>query len=274
MREIFFVFSDESGEYQKYPTSKYLKSHPYYIRSAYIIKAIEWSTLRGKMIRLRTEFNVERFEELKWNEPWRWRNQRKISQDRYRELVEYFRQSLKSLSELSYCKVIYTVTNNGQFHNRDEKDIQKWHIQEIMQRVQMEIQTQAGLAVIFLDPPSDWKKLKLFQEIYREIFLNDQFINDFKNLKDALNFEPSHHSVGIQLADYLSGCFRGFLLDYPESTSMFKDFIYPLIRKGKYEDPLGYGIREVPRHDGVRKEIERKLQKVGLFNAISRKELL
>lgn len=265
MSEVFFVFSDESGNYKQNPTEKFLRAHPYYIRSAYIIKATEWPILREKIIQLRSIYYLRNYEELKWNDPWRWYKEGKILENRYRELIKYFKESLKLLTELSFCKIIYTVTDNIQFGSLQEKNIKRWHIQEIMQRIQMEIQNNPGnLAVIFLDPPSTHRELKLFQEIYREIFLNDRLIENFKNLKDAINFEPSHHSIGIQIADYIAGCFRGFLLGYSESVNMFKNIVYPLIRKNA-GNSLGYGIREVPKDDRIRGEIKRKLQEVGLI---------
>jgi len=145
----------------------------------------------------------------------------------------------------------------------EEKHIKKWHIQEIMQRVQMEIQSDSGnLGILFLDPPSSSKELKEFQEIYREIFLNDQFIEEYANLKDAINFEPSHHSIGIQLADYLAGCFKGFLCGYQKSSRIFEEIVYPLLRKDTQDNPVGYGIREVPKDENLRKQIEQKLERL------------
>ena len=103
------------------------------------------------------------------------------------------------------------------------------------------------------------KETKLFQEIYKDIFLNDYFIKEYKNLKDTLNFEPSHHSVGIQLADYLAGCFNGFMKGFDRSTEIFKNIIYPLVRKNPNEDTLGWGIIEIPTNNKIRKNLRKKL---------------
>lgn len=281
MSTIYFVFSDESGNYKKNSSERFLRRNPYYIRSAYIIYAHEWKKLRNnfqkinenknKLIEevkaLKEKYSLEgEKNEIKWSHIWQL--DRKIKNQKEKKvidnLIEFVEESLRILHELSYCKIIYTVTFNNSV-NRDEKDIKKWHIQDMMQRVQMEIQDDFNnLGVLFLDPPSSNRELKEFQEIYKDIFLRDSFIKEYKNLKDTINFEPSHHSVGIQLADYVAGCFNGFLRGFKTSTNLFKKLIYPLLRKDDKNNPLGYGIIEVPKDDEIRQELLKKLEKVEL----------
>ena len=259
MSEIYFVFSDESGDYKKHPGKKFLRANPYYIRAAYITKAKEWHKMRSEMIRLKKRYNLPLYDELKWSDIWeKYKQGENIS-----NLIKFIRESMQILHSLSYCKIIYTVTFNKNIQTIEEKDIKKWHIQDIMQRIQMEIQTDnENLAILFFDPPDDGRDLKYFQTVYREIFLNDRFIENYGNLKDTINFEPSHHSVGIQLADYLAGCFRGFLCGYPESFEIFKEIVYPLIRRGQDGEITGYGIIEIPKDDNIRRRIKDKLTEV------------
>jgi len=46
----------------------------------------------------------------------------------------------------------------------------------------MEVQEldKDSLATIFIDPLSSYKELKLFQEIYKDIFFNDNFIKNYE----------------------------------------------------------------------------------------------
>jgi len=262
MSEVYFVFSDESGNYKRNPGRRFLKKNPYYIRSACIIRADEWLRLRKKVLDVRENFPFDKYEEIKWSDTWVKYNQGEIDKKEYNNRIAFIEEILKILSTLSYCNIVYTVTFNLEIAcDIEEKYIKKWHIQEIMQRVQMEIQSDSGsLGILFLDPPSSSKELKEFQEIYREIFLNDQFIEEYANLKDAINFEPSHHSVGIQLADYLAGCFKGFLCGYRKSSRIFEEIVYPLLRRDTQGNPVGYGIREVPKDENLRQQIEQKLE--------------
>jgi len=264
--EIFFVFSDESGNYKPKPGRKFLRSHPYYIRSAYIIKAIEWITLRTKIAKIKRNYEVEKLGELKWSKIWQLYKKREISKKKFKNFLNFIEQALSTLSNLSFCKVIYTVTLNNAKNRIAERKIKTWHIQNVMQRVQMEIQKKRNnLAVIFIDPPSSEKERKLFQEIYKEIFLNDRFIKEYKNLKDTINFEPSHYSVGIQLADYLAGCFRGFLCDYKESKEFFLNIVSPLLRREEKKGTLlGFGIISIPDNGGLKEELENKFLNVGI----------
>ncbi|MBW9221498.1 DUF3800 domain-containing protein [Methanothermococcus sp. SCGC AD-155-C09] len=262
MSKIFFVFSDESGNYKQNPGRKFLKSNPYYIRSAFIIEALEWKSLRKKFLDLKWQYYLNKHDEIKWSDIWSEYKKYKngmVQEEEYLNKIEFIKRSLKFLNKLSYCKIIFTITDNNKIHTKKEIEIKKWHIQNMMQRIQMEVQKQNdNLAIVFIDPLSN-KETKLFQDIYKEIFLNDRFIDDYKNLKDTLNFEPSHHSVGIQLADYLAGCFNGFMKNFPTSTEIFKNIVYPMVRKDLNNDYLGRGIIGIPNNKEVREKLREKL---------------
>ena len=180
MSGVYFVFSDESGNYKRKPGRRFLQKNPYYIRSAYIIKADGWLSLRKKVLNVRKNFPLNKYEEIKWSDTWVKYNKGEITEEEYNQRIDFIEEALKILPTLTYCKVIYTVTFNREIIcDKKEIHIKKWHIQEIMQRVQMEIRRDSGnLGILFLDPPSSSKELKEFQEIYREIFLNDLFIEE------------------------------------------------------------------------------------------------
>ncbi|MBA7700662.1 hypothetical protein ES703_109385 [subsurface metagenome] len=99
----------------------------------------------------------------------------------------------------------------------------------------------------------------MLREVYHDIFVEGDFINKYMHIKDSLNLELSHHSAGIQLADFISGCFTGFLRGWSFSTESCKELILPHLRKNDDGEVLGYGIREVPRDEEIRAAIDDKL---------------
>lgn len=98
----------------------------------------------------------------------------------------------------------------------------------------------------------------MFREIYNDLFENVDFIENCSFIKDSLNIEHSHQSVGIQIADYISGALRTVLKsdmsDYSLGIKMFNEHIKPYLRKYK-GNIFGAGIREVPRSNSTRKWI-------------------
>jgi hypothetical protein len=104
---------------------------------------------------------------------------------------------------------------------------------------------------LFFDPVGNDKN-EMFRQIYYELFENGDYIEKYKFIKDSLNIENSHHSVGIQIADYISGAFSSILKasidnDYSRGVKMFYESVYPNLRRGWDGAIQGYGIREVPR---------------------------
>lgn len=43
---VWFVFSDEAGDYRKSPSARFLRAHPYFIRAGVMIKGDNWPLLR------------------------------------------------------------------------------------------------------------------------------------------------------------------------------------------------------------------------------------
>ena len=138
-----------------------------------------------------------------------------------------------------------------------ETELLKMHLRALMQRVQMELQEDdSNLAVLFLDPVNDNIDSRL-REAYSSIYMEDSYIRDFSCIKDSLNVEKSHQSVGIQIADYIAGSFNALIkksifphVDYGRGIRMFMNHIYPYLRRSVGGDELfGYGIVVVPRRD-------------------------
>ena len=273
---IYFAFSDESGAYKKEKGKKFLKKHPYFIRATYIIKGTEWKLLSQTYRNLKEKYRIPLNKELKWSYIWSLRsyqkNNKSIPTDKpfyflkdidYHELINFVEETLYLLNHhLSYAKIIITVTFNNSDLNFSDVEIYKMHLQDLMQRIEMELQSsEENLAVLFLDPISE-EKDKLLREAYHSLYMEDDFIKRYSHIKDSLNFENSHQSVGIQLADYIAGCFSGFLKDFERSIKLFCETVAPLLRiNPRNRDPFGYGIVEVPKNRSIRNILQKKYER-------------
>lgn len=268
----YFIFSDEYGEYNEEKSPKILKAHPYYIRAALIISSEEWKAINNKMRILKEGIlapyiNIKRHE-IKWSYMWNKRCYEEknelipenkpyhfLNNIKYDDLFIFIDQVLEVLSGLKYCKVILTITVNKECSIK-LYELHRWHIEAIMQRVEMELEPD-NLGIVFIDPVST-EKNKLLRNIYHDLYINNFFI-EHKCIKDSLNIEHSHHSVCIQIVDYIAGCFGGFMKGFQQSTALFNKRIRPFLRCSKENNILGYGISEVPRNNYIREIIAKKL---------------
>ena len=220
----YFGFSDESGDYLKDITAKQLKTHLYYIRATLIMNSAEWKKLNSLFKQLKKDFELPANKEFKWCYLWRLKTKQVgeleikekepykfLESYSYEKLESFVESCLNLINELDYKKIILTYTDNSLINKHEVKHILKFHIQEIMQRIEMDLQNDYNnLAVLFIDPVSEAKN-SFFREIYNELFIEGDFIKDYKHIKDSINIEFSHHSVGIQLADFISGTYSSVL---------------------------------------------------------------
>ncbi|MBN4084949.1 DUF3800 domain-containing protein [Flavobacteriaceae bacterium AH-315-B10] len=277
--DTFFCFSDECGDYKRSMTQKQVWKHPFYIRSTLIIKASDWRKLNTNFRELKDKFSMPHFLELKWADLWSLRHFQKnnkpiperhrlygFREHEYKLLIDFVEQSLLILNDLEVKSIIITYTKNVVGQNTGEKAMLSMHLQEHMQRIEMELQNvDENLGVLFFDPVSKSQN-EYFREIYYELFENGDYINEYSHIKDSLNIENSHHSVGIQIADYVSGSFSALVKsntqgNYDRGVKMFFDSVFPNLRRGWQSQIQGYGIREVPSNRELRKWMIEHLKK-------------
>ena len=273
----YFGFSDECGDYIQGISERQLRTHPYYIRSTFIINSLEWKKLNNLFKQLKLAYRLPAHQEIKWSYLWqigKIQREKKVIPDNepykflesydYQELLQFVDDGLNLINQLDYKKIILTYTNNSFTNRHSAKYILKFHLQEMMQRIEMDLQHDSNnLAVIFIDPVNE-EKNKYFREIYFELFANGDIVNEYNHIKDSINLEFSHHSVGIQIADFICGAFSSILKcgnneNYKRGTDMFFKSVYPNIRtfKGRMH---GYGIREVPQESTLREQLIRKIE--------------
>lgn len=269
----YFLFSDEAGQYRRNPTGTFCNRYPFYVRSAVLIDVDSWITLKDDFFALKQQSGLPINKEIKWSYLWsltkHYNNREAIPSDADYHFLEGFsldtlygfvRDSCSLLEGCSYCKIVLTVTANRTENSWYNKTIYKWHLQELMQRVEMEIESKDdNLAIMFFDS-TDLEVEKLLREAYSSIYTSGDYIKNYSHIKDSISFEQSHHSFGIQIADYAAGIFNGFLHNFKFGTSLFTEHLYNLLRRDvKTGEIMGYGIREVPSDAGFRTLLEEKL---------------
>lgn len=267
-----FVFSDEAGGYKEIRDLRYLQGHPYYVRSAVIISDRDWLILKDKFIRAKEEYGLPVGKEIKWNYIWSLKQHRDRGEEipeskRYYflrdvstgNLVSFVSDCCRLMCDCEYCRLIFTVTFNQADLKIPKAMLDSWHLQELMPRIEMEMERKSGsLAILFFDS-SNPRNDNLLREQYKNTYYQGPFIERYKHIKDSCSFELSHHSFGIQMADYAAGIFNGSLRGFDTSLDLFNKYLLGLIRKNEEGNVLGYGIREVPKDAVFRSEIQSKL---------------
>lgn len=279
MSGIYFCFSDECGDYKLNMSDNQLKIHPYYIRTTLIMNAQEWKLLSAEFKQLKIRYGLPIAKEIKWSHVWTLRvhqeQNRQFPSDHelkflekytYSKLIDFVEESLQIINILKEKRIIATYTKNEKASSINEKHMLHFHLQEHMQRIEMELQkNENNLGVLFFDPVNQ-KKNELFRKVYSELYENGDFVNSYKFIKDSLNIENSHHSVGIQIADYISGAFSSVLKanssnNYLRGVKMYFKNIHPNLRRDPEGRVQGYGIREVPSNRILRNWLIKKLSK-------------
>ena len=287
--DIYFGFSDENGSYNKNMSKKFKRAHPYYIRTTVIVPAQKWKKITSYSLKCKDKYNLPIEKEIKWNFLWSLVKNKgqKIDINKpyyflrdipFKQIFNYFDELLVILSAMEGIRVICSITDNNNCVKNEENNLLKFHIQNHMQRFQMELQPSDGFGVFFIDPISvcnkhSEKKDDYLREIYNQIYRSGDFISKYTCIKDSLNIEYSHHSTGIQLADIISGVVSSFLRGNSESTKVFYKRIYPHLRRGGHDQILGYGLMEVPANSKSRKILKEKLNTI-LYKTLTNEEIL
>lgn len=142
-----------------------------------------------------------------------------------------------------------------------ERHIYKFHLQEAFQRVQMDLRSQNGFAVFIMDELNT-ETMKQIKSVCHEFTVNGDFIRNYGNVYHSILTECSNQSAGIQLADYAVGAMYGYLRrsfiapdNYAFATEMYNRYIASKLRHDAVGNVMGYGIREVPKHQTLRQNL-------------------
>lgn len=260
----YLIFSDETGAYCKNPNEKFRHSHPFYIRSNVRFSSDDYRKFQNEIQELNKQYGVPIGEEIKWSDLW------EIHKGKYRSeflkeksedsLKGYYRRVFNHAISKNSLEFIFTITCiYTQPCYQSEEGILKFHLQEAMQRVNMDAQPD-DFAIIIIDElnPDKIKKLKL---ACHEIAVTGDFIK-YKNIYSGILTESSLQSAGIQIADFAAGIMNGYLRGallsrgkYEFATGLFDEFVLPHLRHHPDGRIMGYGVREVPSDANIRTKL-------------------
>ena len=265
---IFFAFSDESGNYKQNRNHRFNLLNPYYIRASFIMDGEDWHYLDSIFWDLKREYSIPQTIEVKYSDLWtlqQYHNHpqrevdtrlRNIIDQPIERLIEFIESAVALLNTLNNPQIIVTISKNDMFGTPEEKDVYTWHLQNLLQRIQMDLVSPDelstdNLCLIFIDPINE-RINKILRESYNQLFVYGDRFTHFSTIKDCLHFELSHHSCGIQIADYIAGITQGYLLRRNYSIGIFNRQICPLLRKSNTGRIMGYGIIEIPSNPRIR----------------------
>lgn len=266
---LYLGFCDESGNYISSPSDKAIRQSPFFVTSTVIINAKDWKFLKNKIAYIKNKYNIPIEQEVKYSHLYealkahKTGKMDKLIKDKlyltkidFRILTEYFKDVLAFLHDnrLLHSSIICNITDNSSINGLKEDTILKWHLQNTMQRFNMELSSLKNnpndYGILFVDTKGE-NKDNILRKTYDSIFNNGDFMK-YDGLMDGLNIQISHHSVGIQLADLVAGVTLGWLRGYSPSVELFENFIYPKLRKDiKTGKVLGYGLVLIPKRWSV-----------------------
>ncbi len=257
----YFIFTDEAGSYMKQPSESFRRSHPLYIRSSVRFSADDYRLFQNELQELNKNYPIPIGEEIKWSDLW------EIGKGKYRErflrfitpdqLKGYYRKVFELATSKDSLQFIFTITFLYIQHAyQSEAEILKFHLQEAMQRVQMDVYPD-GFATFIMDELNQ-EKVKQLKAACHRLTVEGDFVK-YRNVYHGVLTESSALSAGIQLADFsvgvMNGYLRGALLsrgDYTFATDLYWEYIAPHLRHHSRGGIMGYGIREVPKNQDIR----------------------
>lgn len=155
---------------------------------------------------------------------------------------------------------IFTVTCvYTQYCYQSEEEMLKFHLQEVMQRVNMDAQPNEFTTIIMDELNPD--KVKKLKRACYAIAVKGDFIK-YKNIYFDILTECSSQSAVIQFADFSAGVMKGYLKrallsrgKYEFATDLFNEFVLPHLRHHADGCIMDYGIREVPSDTAIRTKL-------------------
>lgn len=262
----YFVFTDEAGVYQHYPSDKHRHSHPFYIRSYVIMSIDDYRQYQIDMERISGKYEIPYGEEVKWSDLWskEKNNPRspKIAAIHKDRLKGYYRTVFETAVAKGSIQFMFTITElqNGSCHLKNDT-VYRFHLQDAFERVQMDLDNTDEFATFIMDE-LNVDTIKQVKSACHDFAVKGDFVK-YKNIYQGVLIENSLYSPGIQLADYAAGVINGYLRgkivnpgNYQFASDLYNEFIQPSIRCHSNGRIVGYGVVDIPKHTAFRKQLE------------------
>ena len=251
---MHILFVDESGTPPK-PGKQYPR---YFVVGGIIIPENVWHRIRDAMLGLKTRLRIRG--ELKWRY---FSPNNDDSQNPMRKLDQNSRNNIRAELYRIICaensvKTIASVCSPSaayQMPSIVEPD-DKYHLtyKTVSERFQYYLQDlssvvgrkEFGIIVGDHRGTQDDKRLRRHHQML--LHSSAEFTSTYDHLIEGLFLEPSNLSVGIQLADMVSGA---VWRKYERNDDRWAQAVEPSIRRGPSGQLLGYGIIKTPKRGWV-----------------------
>lgn len=278
-KTIIYNFTDECGCYQKDLNEATLESHPFYVRSNYMIEIEKYFELEEAINKIKEKYGVSYDVEIKWSHYGSKLNLRGDIPHRLSasDIRSYIKEVVEYVCSFQNATLYYTFTDNNALKNDDylgtpdKIKLISMHLQNAFQRLESEAKKQEGYGIIIADDMNSENKY-LKKAMYQLTTEGDQFTN-YPHVQKALLVDYSDISCGLQIADLLAGVFTA-ALKYISATGntkkrysfgydLYEKNIYKIIRYREYNfntDIYKSGIKEIPSNVG--QELSQEICKV------------
>ncbi len=170
-----------------------------------------------------------------------------IRADVYRLLGQH--KSITSLACIVSCKAAYgmdSITDQADIYGLAYKGVSErfqYHLQDLSK-----LSGRKELGIIVSDHRGPKDDTALRAQHQKLIHSTGKFISTYTNIVETLFFAPSHLSVGVQLADMISGA---VWRKYERNDAEWYDFVEPTMRKNTKGVVEGYGLIKMPKNGWV-----------------------
>lgn len=247
---MHMLFMDESGT----PARPGQKLPKYFVVGGIIIPMATWQSLRDGVQGLKIRLKLRG--EIKWryfsptnddaHNPMRqlaYEDRNAVRDELYQLICAH--RSVKTLACVVSCTAAYRMAsvNSPQdiYHlaYKGATERFQYHLQDMSREIGTK---QLGIVVSDHRGRDDDKVLRGVHQ--KLLHSKGEFISSYDNLVEGLFLTPSHHSVGIQLADLVAGA---VWRKYERDDGRFFDALVPSLRTGQNGAIDGYGIIKSPK---------------------------
>ena len=252
MSNILFLFSDESGIYNKNKTSSTLRAHPYYVRSNLMISLDDYNDLEKKMNEYKKRIGLSPFTEIKWSHMGTLIKGRGVGYDiSLDQIKECFRDISIMIKKCETIKLFFTITKQSETGNVDKVKLIKMHLQNAYQRIEKEIGVNDKKAIVIADDLNS--ENKALKKALFELSVQGDAFSEFSHIYKGLFVDYSDQCCGLQLADICASIITASL-KYEDADILSKhkfSFTYRLLTEYIFERIRGYS-RDLPHYRGYR----------------------
>ena len=250
---MYLCFLDESGSP---PKPGRVKDRRYFIIAGLIMHEAQWHGVADEVRQLRNRRDFLVSGEIKWRYfgPDNTDADNSVAhlpqekRDEFRAEVFNVILRRKSIKIIACCACAEAAYETAYVNTQD--DLYHYTYKPVSERFQYYLQDtsrvvgERQLGIIVSDHRGK-KQDELFRKGHHGLVdANRMFSSNYENFVESIFLTPSHHSVGIQLADMVAGAIGRA---YNTDEKRFADMLTPSFRSSPTGKIEGYGLVKFPR---------------------------